>query len=150
MIEINGMAHVVLNVTNWKDCKIFYEKVMVYLGLKKVFSGKNFLYFVGGRTALAINTCGKEIGNQRFDQKKVGLHHLCFRAKTKKDIDIFYKYLNSIKAKIVHGPEIGSWAPGYYSVLFEDPIGTRLELNFVPGKGVLKEGKSFNPSGDYN
>jgi hypothetical protein len=38
---------------------------------------------------------------------------------------------------IVHPPEDGPWAPGYYSVLFEDPDGIRLEVNFVPGKGLL-------------
>ena len=32
----------------------------------------------------------------------------------------------------------GAWAPGYYSVLFEDPDGIRLEMNFVPGKGLLE------------
>jgi hypothetical protein len=31
-------------------------------------------------------------------------------------------------------------APGYYSVLFEDPDGTRLEINYVPGKGLLTPG----------
>ena len=31
----------------------------------------------------------------------------------------------------------GAWAPGYYSVLFEDPDGIRLEVNHVPGKGLL-------------
>jgi hypothetical protein len=42
-------------------------------------------------------------------------------------------------AKIVHPPEEGAWAPGYYSVLFEDPDGIRLEMNYVPGKGLLEE-----------
>jgi hypothetical protein len=38
---------------------------------------------------------------------------------------------------VVHAPEDGPWAKGYYSILFEDPDGIRLELNFVPGKGNL-------------
>jgi hypothetical protein len=38
---------------------------------------------------------------------------------------------------------------GYYSILFDDPAGIRLEINHVPGKGVLKEGSHFNPAGDY-
>jgi hypothetical protein len=29
---------------------------------------------------------------------------------------------------------------GYYSVLFEDPDGIRLEINHVPGKGLLTPG----------
>ncbi|MBV8682165.1 MAG: hypothetical protein JO111_04775 [Caulobacteraceae bacterium] len=39
--------------------------------------------------------------------------------------------------KIMHGPQQDAWAPGYYSVLFEDPDGIRLEANFVPGRGNL-------------
>jgi hypothetical protein len=38
-------------------------------------------------------------------------------------------------AKIVRAPESGPWAPGYYSILFED--GIRLEANYVPGAGNL-------------
>jgi len=37
----------------------------------------------------------------------------------------------------LRAPEGGPWAPGYYSVLFEDPDGIRLEANFVPGTGNL-------------
>ena len=43
------------------------------------------------------------------------------------------------KVRVVHAPEDGPWAPGYYSVLFEDPEGIRLELNFVPGKGLFED-----------
>ena len=44
---------------------------------------------------------------------------------------------DELHAKIVHPPEEGAWAPGYYSVLFEDPDGIRVEANFVPGRGHL-------------
>jgi hypothetical protein len=47
----------------------------------------------------------------------------------------------------VHPPEDGPWAPGYYSVLFEDPDGIRLEMNHVPGKGLLTDEARFNPVG---
>jgi hypothetical protein len=54
-----------------------------------------------------------------------------------------------MNATIVRGPMEGSWAPGYYYVLFEDPDGIRLEVNFVPGAGVLAPGAQFNPATDY-
>jgi hypothetical protein len=38
---------------------------------------------------------------------------------------------------------------GYYSVLFEDPDGIRLEANFVPGAGLLEPGVSLNPTAGY-
>ena len=52
-------------------------------------------------------------------------------------------------AIIVHGPQEGVWAPGYYSVLFEDPDGIRLEVNHVPGAGLLAEGAKLNPTDGY-
>ena len=48
--------------------------------------------------------------------------------------------LQSIGATIVHGPQDDHWAPGYYSVLFEDPDGVRLEINHVPGRGLFDAG----------
>ena len=52
-------------------------------------------------------------------------------------------------AHIVTRAKKGPWAPGYYYVLFEDPDGIRLEVNFVPGQGVLAKDEGFNPGGDY-
>ena len=76
-------------------------------------------------------------GTEKFVQTRVGLHHVCLRARERADVDEIHVFLKTIGAKIVHPPEDGPWAPGYYSVLFEDPDGIRLEVNHVPGKGLL-------------
>ena len=144
-MEINGMAHVVLTVSNFETAVPFYEKLLAFLGMKRVFKGEEFLYYVGGRTALAISKCDERYRQEQFVQRRVGLHHLCFRARERSDVDSFYDFLQELGAKIVHPPEDGTWAPGYYSVLFEDPDGIRLEMNYVPGQGLLAEGISMNP-----
>ncbi|MBV8449254.1 MAG: VOC family protein [Hyphomicrobiales bacterium] len=149
MIEINGIAHVVLRVSDWAKCRSFYEALLPFLGLKCVFDGKENIYYIGGRTALGVGPCDEEFSGQRFMQGCVGLHHICFRARNRRDVDSLYAFLKELDARIVHPPEEGPWAPGYYSVLFEDPAGIRLELNHVPGKGVFEEGVSFNPAEDY-
>ena len=51
-----------------------------------------------------------------------------------------FTVVTRLGARVVHPPEDGPWVPGYYSVLFEDPDGIRLEVNHVPGKGVLEPG----------
>jgi catechol 2,3-dioxygenase-like lactoylglutathione lyase family enzyme len=78
-----------------------------------------------------------DLRDEHFHQRRVGLHHLCFRLRSREDVDILYDVLRDMDAAIIHPPEDGPWAPGYYSVLFEDPDGIRLEANFVPGKGNL-------------
>ena len=56
-------------------------------------------------------------------------------------------FLKTLDATIIRAPQEDGWAPGYYSILFEDPDGVRLELNFVPGKGVFgTEAKALKPT----
>jgi catechol 2,3-dioxygenase-like lactoylglutathione lyase family enzyme len=138
-MEINGIAHVMLTVSDFDACLPFYEKLLEFLGLRPVIKMDGMLYCVGGRTAVGIVKGDERWRAERFVQLRVGLHHLCFRARAREDVDRLAEFLPSIGAKIVHPPEEGAWAPGYYSVLFEDPDGVRLEMNHVPGKGLLAD-----------
>jgi catechol 2,3-dioxygenase-like lactoylglutathione lyase family enzyme len=138
-MEINGIAHVMLTVSDFDACLPFYEQLLVFLGLKPVIKMDGMLYCVGGRTAIGIVKADDRYRNERFVQLRVGLHHVCFRARERVDVDALHRFLVGLGAKIVHPPEDGPWAPGYYSVLFEDPDGTRLEMNHVPGKGLLAD-----------
>jgi catechol 2,3-dioxygenase-like lactoylglutathione lyase family enzyme len=148
-IEINGMAHVILTVSRFDVARAFYGKLLPALGMKPVFDGDKLFYCVGGRTAIGIEPCDPALASERFVQQRVGLHHLCLRARSRDDVDRCAALLREMDATLVRGPEEGSWAPGYYYVLFEDPDGIRLEVNFVPGAGVLAEGTAFNPSAGY-
>ena len=40
------------------------------------------------------------------------------------------------------------FAPGYYFFVFEDPDGIRLEINYIPGKGLLASDTPLSPSDD--
>lgn len=138
-MEINGVAHVMLTVSNFEACLPFYERLLGFLGLRPVFQTDGYFYCVGGRTAVGIVRAADRHRDERFAQERVGLHHVCFRARERSDVDALHTFLGTIGATIVHPPEEGAWAPGYYSVLFEDPDGIRLEVNHVPGKGLLAD-----------
>jgi catechol 2,3-dioxygenase-like lactoylglutathione lyase family enzyme len=140
-MEINGIAHVMLTVSDFERCVPFYKRILTFMGLRPVIDIDGWLYCVGGRTAVGIQRCAPEHAGERFVQTRVGLHHVCFRARTREDVDAFHALLVELGALIVHPPEEGSWAPGYYSVLCEDPDGIRLEMNYVPGKGLLDESR---------
>jgi catechol 2,3-dioxygenase-like lactoylglutathione lyase family enzyme len=139
MIEIAGMAHVQLTVNDLARAVDFYEKVLGYLGMRPAMKFPGGVYMVGGKTAVMITQSSQENRAIQFDQRRIGLHHLCFRARSREDIDEFHRLLVREGVRVVHPPEDGPWAPGYYSVLFEDPDGIRLEVNFVPGKGLFAE-----------
>ena len=143
MVDINGLAHVILTVTQYTKSRSFYTRLLPAFGMTLVHDGPDFCYHVGGRTAIGIRKCDPEFQDEQFQQYRVGLHHLCFRAKSREDVNTAAKLAAGLGAKLVRGPEVREWAPGYYYVLFEDPDGIRLEVNFVPGSGLLKQDTKF-------
>jgi catechol 2,3-dioxygenase-like lactoylglutathione lyase family enzyme len=149
VIEINGMAHVILTVSRFDLARAFYGRLLPEFGMKPVYDNDKFFYCVGARTAIGIQPCDPTLAGERFVQRRVGLHHLCLRARSREDVDRCAALLMEMGEQIVRGPEERRWAPGYYYVLFEDPDGIRLEVNYVPGAGLLAEGTQFNPSTDY-
>lgn len=148
MPEVNGMAHVILTVSQWEKARAFYAALCPYLGMKKVYDGNSFLYHVGGRTALGIQRAAPEHEGERFVQNRVGLHHLCLRARSRDDVDAIAARVREIGGHIDRGPLDADWAPGYYYFVFEDPDGIRLEVNFIPGKGLLVTEDPLSPSDD--
>jgi catechol 2,3-dioxygenase-like lactoylglutathione lyase family enzyme len=98
-----------------------------------------YYYCVGGCTALGISAPAGEHVGAAFDLRRVGLHHLCFRARECADVDELHAFVSQLGAKIIRAPREDTWAPGYCSVLFEDPDGIRLEINHLPGRGLLRD-----------
>jgi len=122
---------------------------MPQLGLQAVFRSDVFVYYVGGRTAVGIRKPEPALAGHAHEELAPGIDHVCFRARSREDIDALYPFLQEVGAELVRAPEEGPWAPGYYSLSFRDPEGIRLEVNHVPGKGVFAEGAAFNPVPDH-
>ena len=150
MIDINGMAHIILTVSQFEKAREFYCALLPNFGMIRVFDGPDFCYHVGGRTAIGIRRCDPEHQGEPFKQYRVGLHHLCLRARTRDGVDQTAALLSEIGATIVRGPEERDWAPGYYYVLFEDPDGIRIEINHIPGKGLFEDGERLGSGEDYH
>ncbi|MBL8383692.1 MAG: VOC family protein [Burkholderiales bacterium] len=136
MAEISGISHIQLTVSSMARSRPFYERLLHALGMVTLIARDDFYYCIGGRTGVAISPAGP--GALPFDQRVVGLHHLCFRARTRADVDAIHRTAQELGARIVRAPAETDWAPGYYSVLFEDPDGIRIEANHVPGRGHLE------------
>jgi catechol 2,3-dioxygenase-like lactoylglutathione lyase family enzyme len=138
-MEINGIAHIILTVRDMQRSAPFYRSLLGQLGLTAVVDSESYLYCVGGRTGVGLRPASDEHRAERFVQSRCGLHHVCFRARSRDDVDAVHQSLLGLQATIVHPPREEGWVPGYYSVLFEDPDGIRLEVNYIPGKGVFDE-----------
>jgi catechol 2,3-dioxygenase-like lactoylglutathione lyase family enzyme len=148
-VDINGIAHIQLTVNDPGRCVPFWERLCHFLGMRTLIKGDGVVYCIGGRTGILVRGAPPEKRGVPFDQDRSGLHHLCFRARSREDVDAIHRFLvEGLGARIVHPPEEApQFAPGYYSVLFEDPDGIRVEANFVPGTGHLGPGGRLGPGG---
>jgi catechol 2,3-dioxygenase-like lactoylglutathione lyase family enzyme len=148
-VAVNGIAHIHLTINTPETGLPFWEGLCHFLEMKTLLRNEESLYCIGSRTGILIRVAPFEKRDKKFDQDTIGLHHICFRARSADDIDAIAKYVvEELSAKIIHPPEDGSqYAPGYYSFLFEDPDGLRVEFNYVPGQGHLGEGGRLGPDG---
>lgn len=137
MAQISGIAHIQLSVRDMQRSVPFYATLLKAMGMTPVLEDDSFYYCVGGRTGVAITPAAPEYASHAFRQGTVGLHHVCFRAKSRDDVDALFRVAIGLSARIIREPQESDFAPGYYSILFEDPDGIRIEVNFVPGKGLL-------------
>ena len=148
-VEVNGIAHIQLTVNDPARSIPFWEKLCHFLEMKTLIKSEDIVYCIGSRTGILVRGAPPEMRGQRFDQNRAGLHHFCLRARSREDVDAIFRFVEAeLRAHIVHGPEEGKeFAPGYYSILFEDPDGIRVEFTHVPGKGHLGEGGRLGPGG---
>ncbi len=147
-VEVNGIAHIQLTVRDPDACLPFWEKLCHFLEMKTLIKGDGIVYCIGSRTGILVRGAPEEKRDRAFDQDRPGLHHICFRARQREDVDKIAAFAEQdLGATLVHPTEDGPFAPGYYSVLFEDPDGIRIEVNFVPGRGHLGPGGRLGEGG---
>ena len=148
-IEVNGIAHIQMTVNDIDKSMPFWESLCHFLEMETLVRNETTLYCIGGRTGILIRQAPEDKRLSLYDQDQVGLHHFSFRAKRREDVDALYAFVTNLdNCKVVHGPEDGPhFAPGYYSILFEDPDGIRVEINHVPGKGHFEGKGRLAPGG---
>jgi catechol 2,3-dioxygenase-like lactoylglutathione lyase family enzyme len=152
-IEINGIAHIQLTVNDPARGLPFWEALCHFLGMQTLIRNDDTVYCIGGRTGILVrgipDSAERETPPKPFDQWTSGLHHFCFRLRSREDVDAVHRFaVDELHARVVHPPEEGEhFAPGYYSVLLEDPDGIRVELNHVPGRGHFDAGGRLGEGG---
>ena len=92
-MQINGVAHTFITAGNFATARAFYGQLLPFMGLTIVADTANTFYCVGGRTGFGIHAPAEEYAGQRFRQGSVGLHHHCFRARERADVDEAYDFL---------------------------------------------------------
>jgi glyoxylase I family protein len=63
-----------------------------------------------------------------YDRYSIGVHHVAFRARTRRRVNERARWLRERGVEIESGPREYDYTPGYYAVFFYDPDGMKLEI----------------------
>jgi len=113
------IAHTSLPVSDYKKAKEFYIKALAPLGYQNNMEyGKAAGFMEGGNTSFWINT----------NPKGVISLHVAFEAKSKDQVDEFYKVALAAGAKDNGAPGYRKeYWPGYYAAFVHDADGHNIE-----------------------
>ncbi len=92
-LKLKNIDHIYLSVTDLEKSEAFYDKVMSALGLHKgdtPVSGEHHAHYVTPSFQLTIRQA-KSI--KEHDPDSPGLHHICFQASSKDEVDECYQIL---------------------------------------------------------
>lgn len=133
-MKYSGFDHISLNVNDLEKSRIFYDKLLLFLGFKRVGKDEKPTGWSNGPSGFWINEVEDKY-NKNFNRKNIGINHLAFRANSKESVDYFYREFllkNNIPVLYDKPKEYPQYREGYYAVFFEDPDRLKLEVMFFP------------------
>lgn len=130
--------HIQITVKDLKVAEGFYDKFLPVLGFDiskkvKAFIEEHDFYVVEYThelLAFAITSPRQAFKNDTINRRKPGaLHHLAFKAESRKEVDKAYLELLKIGAVIVSEPQIHpEYSDKYYAVYFKDLENIKYEI----------------------
>ena len=85
-----------------------------------------------GGESLGLREARSEARATPYDRYAVVVHHVCFAAASREQVDERHAWLLGEGAEIESPPQEYGYLPGYYAVFFYDPDGLKLEIVHVP------------------
>jgi len=130
--------HIQITVKDIKEAELFYDKFLPIIGFDVKNKVSAFIEahdfhvveYTHELLTLAITSPRQAFKNDSVHRRKPGaLHHLAFKAETRKEVDIAYQQLLKINAKIVSEPQIHpEYSDNYYAVYFKDTENIKYEI----------------------
>lgn len=128
---LTTLDHIDLNVLDLEQTKSFYTKLFVdFLGWKVIYDTDEY-FMIGHLPDLRIgfSKVKMELGINKFDREKLGLHHFGIKIESCNKIDQIYKKLLEFGAEILDPPKAyPDYDKNYYAVYYLDPNGFKMEF----------------------
>ena len=128
-IHVTAVDHIYVAVSDIERSERFYDKVMRMLDFRKgtrAIAGERHLHYFNRVTQYTIRAARSK--GQAHDPYGIGLHHLCFRVETTREVDLAAEALGDLGIAATAPRYYPEYAPDYYATFFEDPDGIRLEI----------------------
>ncbi|HUD50940.1 VOC family protein [Parvibaculum sp.] len=128
-IEVIGVDHIYLTVSDMGRAERFYDAVLGLLDFRKSdreIAGAPHRHYFNRIVQITIRPARP--GHHAFDAYSPGLHHLCLTVATPADVDRFAAAMRT-KGLATSAPALHrEYADDYYATFFEDPDGLRHEV----------------------
>jgi glyoxylase I family protein len=128
-LEVTGVDHVYITVSDLARAQRFYDAVMKLLGFRKgtaPIAGEPHLHYFNPVTQYTLRPAKRP--QTPHDPYSPGLHHVCFRVATEGDVDAVARGLRGLGIQVSDPSYYPEYAPDYYATFFTDPDGIRLEV----------------------
>ena len=127
-IEVIGIDHLYIAVSDMARAETFYDKVFAVLGFRKNrfgLNGEAHVQYYNRHFGYVLRPART---NQAHDAYAPGLHHLCLRVGTAAEVERLAHRLNALGIEASQPRLYPDYAPDYVATFFTDPDGIRLEV----------------------
>ena len=125
MVQVVGIDHLVIRVSDYARSKAFYEKLFAFLGFEVSDEFPEMIGWTNGKTRFWIGQADDKGRQRNYRIGDVGFHHYAFQLRSRKDVDALQAFLQANGVTIVD--PAGEYYADYYAVFFLDPDGLKLE-----------------------
>ncbi len=128
MIEVIGIDHIYIAITDLKRSENYYDRVFLNLGFRKssfVIDGDPHVQYYNRHFGYVLRPAKS---NGAHDSYSPGLHHFCLRVDSVEDVYDAARVLRAAEVTVSDPKLYPQYAPDYVAIFFNDPDGLRLEI----------------------
>lgn len=127
-MDVIGLDHLYLTVSDMARSERFYDAVMQRLGFRKgdkVVAGEPHAHYFNRALQITLRPAHRQTPH---DPYAPGLHHVCLQVPTSAEVDAAAAALRELGVEATAPQHYSQYNPDYYATFFTDPDGIRLEL----------------------